>query len=290
MKKSKALLLFLLLGMLLSLTPAYARYNQTDSETILFYPDDILYVDRNQPTTYVGGESRVIIRDWFGEVTDPIPPYEADGTHYYDEVDAARAYMRFNTADLTSALNGYAIESATLVMYLNGMTDGNPAKVEDINVRQVTGASSENYIPGLTWDLQAPPKPQNSYQGRDITFGDVFATQSFGTNSTPGTRVWTQSDSHTLAQLVGAWKGGNVTNYGIVLENDWDGGWQELVNATLYSVNNPGEMDELETIFARGDSYPYLRVKVSVVPEPASCLLALLGMGAFGLAAKRRRA
>lgn len=271
---------------------AYA-YTQPNNSTFIFAPEDALYVDRDQPTTYFGGQQRVVVRDWIGAVVDPGSAYPANTTTYYNEVDVARTFIKFNTDELTGALNNYDITSATLVMRLSNITDGNINKAESINVRQVTSASALDYIKNLTWDLQSPPNSQNNNLGRDVKFGNIFATQDFNTGELLENKFWTSAGSRELSQLADGWRNATIANYGVVLEDDFDADkWAELVNATLYSVDHPEEMDELEVIFAKGNTYyPYLQVSVTpkVVPEPLSCALMLLGSGVLGLAAKRKK-
>ena len=90
--------------------------------------------------------------------------------------------------------------------------------------------------------------------------------------------------------MIDGWRNGTVLNYGVVIENDFDGKWVEVEDAVKYTIDYPSQMNEMEAAFAKQQgSYPYLRVTTTVVPEPASCLLALLGMGALGIAAKRKK-
>jgi hypothetical protein len=91
--------------------------------------------------------------------------------------------------------------------------------------------------------------------------------------------------------MVQGWRDGSIDNYGLVMENDFDGQWAEMVDAVQYSVANPSQMNELVATFSKQEgNYPYLRVSATkVVPEPASMVLALVGAGVLKLASRRKR-
>lgn len=265
--------------------PAFADvlWNE-DHSTAIFYPTNMTYVDRASPLVDFGSEDVLKVGD------DRGAPFQEDGTVYFDAVNAKRAYLRFSTQELQSVFADYDITGATLNLRLSSVIDGagTATSSDAINVRQVTAADSYGYISGLTWDGQAD-------RGVSYSGGTLFADRTFlVSGESGGWKEWEMASSGTgsVAAMVEGWYNGTIPNYGVVLENDFDGKWQELVNATKYSIDNPAQMNELTAIFYKQEnSYPFLKVNVApkIVPEPASFILALAGFGVFGIAGRRKK-
>ncbi len=273
MKKAGLIVLLSVLGVAaVSVTAAFA-YDDKGGGEFWFYPSEVTYVNREFPTTDVGtGSSELMVRDKTTGLKE---------SGHYTNMHVARSYMRFDESEFVTALGSSNIQSASLMLYLKPKTNGDS---DVINVRLVTGASTLDYFPGLTWDAQAD---------LGITFGEAYAARDVspddaGASGTP--LPWTDYGSfHDMAELVGGWRDGGLVNYGFILENDFDGKWKEN-SSTDYTVDFPDEMNELETYFVKGQSFPFLKVTTVPVPEPVSSALFILGAGAFGLRLRRRKA
>ncbi|HQO37541.1 MAG TPA: PEP-CTERM sorting domain-containing protein [Candidatus Omnitrophota bacterium] len=259
---------------------AFAAIQWDVNHTVaLIYPSNMTYVDRADPLNDYGSDSYLKVGDERGNF------FTEGNVTYFDAVNATRTYMRFSNVDLNE-LSGYTIANATLHMYLTSVIDGaGTATTNDtVNVRQVVSANGYNYISGLTWDGQAD---------RDVSFtgGILFASRDIEiSGESTGWKQWetAATGNGTIASMIDGWISNSSTNYGVVLENDFDGVWQELVNGTQYSIDNPTQMNELEAVFAKTQgSYPFLRVQV--VPEPVSSVLMIVGAGVLGLVSSRRR-
>ncbi len=294
----------IMIVMAVSLIPAYASWEyRSDISEVWFYPDadKLLYVDRASPLSFFGLETVLKVGDsapviWTdypyttaaynaGTPETAVDPETGKTVYQFQKVDAKRTYIQFNTDEFQTALSPYTITGAKLVLSLTGMNDLAPSKAEPVNVRLVTSAATSDYLDGLTWDLQ-------SKDNMHVTFGQVYAVTGFGNVPAgfPVAKEWedAQAYGNSMAELVEGWNSGAIANYGLVLENDFDGAWQERVDATLYWIENKDEMNELIAGFNKG---AVLKVAVApkVVPEPLSCALMLLGSGVLGLAAKRKK-
>jgi len=257
---------------------AFAAITWDGNHTVaLIYPSEMTYVDRADPLVDFGDEPYLKVGDERGT-------YNATNGNF-NAVNATRTYMLFSNEDL-GELNGYSITDATLNMYLSSVIDGagNATTYDTINVRQVVSANSHTYMMNLTWDGQAD-------RGVSFSGGTLFASRNVNTTGEgPGFREWetAASGNGTISSMIQGWVSNSSSNYGVLIENDFDGVWQELVNGTQYSIDNPTQMNELEAVFAKTQgSYPFLRVQV--VPEPVSSVLMIVGAGVLGLASSRRR-
>ncbi|HOU35960.1 MAG TPA: DNRLRE domain-containing protein [Candidatus Omnitrophota bacterium] len=257
---------------------AFAAFQWNEEHTVaFFYPSNMTYVDRSDPKTDFGSDPFLKVGDAIG---NPIPD-----SIYYDAVNATRTYLKFNQQELAAELANYTIVSASLNMYLSGVENLPGSSPFDlINVLQVTGANSYSYMQNLTWDRQ---------KERNVTFsgGMMFASLNFNvTGETPGLRTWENASSGngTVTDMVQMWLNEPATNYGVVISNEIDGNWTELVNGTVYQIQRPGQMNELEATFAKSTGY-YPFLKVQVVPEPVSSVLMIVGAGVLGIASSRRR-
>ncbi|HNQ51161.1 MAG TPA: DNRLRE domain-containing protein [Candidatus Omnitrophota bacterium] len=257
---------------------AFAAITWDGNHTVaLIYPSEMTYVDRADPLVDFGDEPYLKVGDERGT-------YNATNGNF-NAVNATRTYMLFSNEDL-GELNGYSITDATLNMYLSSVIDGagNATTYDTINVRQVVSANSHTYMTNLTWDGQAD-------RGVSFSGGTLFASRNVNTTGEgPGFREWetAASGNGTISSMIQGWVSNSSSNYGVLIENDFDGVWQELVNGTQYSIDNPTQMNELEAVFAKTQgSYPFLRVQV--VPEPVSSVLMIVGAGVLGLASSRRR-
>ncbi len=258
-------------------TNAFAAFWNDDHTIAVFYPANMTYVDRSDPKTDFGSDPFLKVGDAIG---NPIP----DST-YYDAVNATRTYLKFNQQELADELANFTIVSASFNMYLSGVENlpGNSSS-DSINVLQVTGANSYSYMQNLTWDRQ---------KERNVTFsgGMMFASLNFSvTGETPGLRTWenTSLGNGTVTDMVQMWLNEPGSNYGVVISNEIDGNWTELINGTVYQIQRPGQMNELEAVFSKQTgTLPFLRVQV--VPEPVSSVLMIVGAGVLGLASSRRR-
>ena len=265
---------------------AWASWQQSggDPNTYLIYPEKMTYVDRSQPLTDVGTGSSVLK---VGDEADVVP----DGNGEFDYIHACRTYLMFKTTDMQAVISGLTISSAALILQETGREIDNigPAPAsEKINIRLVTGLgagySAAGYLNSLSWDGQSD---------RGITYGGVYGSGTFTANNDGGAKTWTGD----VDQLVSGWAEGSLQNFGLVLENDFDGVWSKNNPGdpdSKYKINNPSQMNELEAAFASttGD-YPYIRVTVSpsiVVPEPASGALTLFGIGVMALFRRNKRA
>lgn len=245
----------------------------------LIYPTDMTYVDRADPLHDYGSDSYLKVGDERGNLCSE------DLTMFFDAVNATRTYLRFSTADL-GELSGYTITDAALYMNLSSVIDGpgNYTTYDTINVRQVVYASTYDYIVNLTWDGQAD-------RGISFTSGTLFASRDFNVSGeSAGWKYWetAATGNGTISSMIEGWIANTSTNYGVVIENDFDGVWKEVSNATLYNITYPHQMNELEAVFLKSEgNYPFLRVQV--VPEPVSSVLMIVGAGVLGLASSRRR-
>jgi hypothetical protein len=269
---------FFILCLMASSAFADGQWNANHTVAI-FYPTNMTYVDRASALEDFGSDPFLKVGDERGD------PFKEGNVTYFNAVNATRTYMRFSNADL-SELSGYTITDATLNMRLSNVYDGagNATTYDTINVRQVTGANSYGYISGLTWDGQAD-------RGVSFEGGMLFADRNFNvTGESNGWKEWeiASSGGGTITTMIEGWMANSSTNYGVLVENDFDGGWAELVNGTKYSINNPSQMNELEAVFMKEQgNYPFLRVQV--VPEPISSVLMLVGFGVLGMARKRKK-
>jgi len=264
----------------LTASSAFADVQWNANHTVaMFYPTNMTYVDRASALDDFGSDPYLKVGDERGT------PFTEGNSTYFRAVNATRTYMRFSNSDL-SQLSGYTITDATLNMRLSDLYDGagNATTYDTINVRQVTGAQNYGYISGLTWDGQAD-------RGVSFEGGMLFASRDFNvTGESNGWKEWetASSGNGTISTMIQGWMANSSTNYGVLVENDFDGGWQELVNGTKYSINNPSQMNELEAVFMKETgNYPFL--KVQVVPEPISSVLMLVGFGVLGIARKKKK-
>ena len=121
----------------------------------------------------------------------------------------------------------------------------------------------------------------------------------FSGNSSEGWREWYDPTLYylstlELADLVREWVDDEQTNYGMMLEDDFDANWWDF-NASIEDsgVVRDG-LNELEVLFYRyysdkgshqGDrtKRPYLLVTAEPIPEPATIILFILSGGLFSL-------
>ncbi len=206
-----------------------------------FTPSQITYTDRNTPLTDVGTSSSSLK---VGDEADNVPDINGE----YDYIHSCRLYMRFPVSSLQSSLSGLPIASATVSLAETGREFDNIATTEPINVRQVTGLgagySADTYLINLTWDGQSDA---------GITYGTVYASSDLTPDNDGGTKTW----SGTLDQLVSGWIDGSITNYGIVLENDFDSTWSKITPGdpnSKYNITSPAHMNEVETIFSKSSA------------------------------------
>ncbi|MFA5099968.1 MAG: DNRLRE domain-containing protein, partial [Candidatus Omnitrophota bacterium] len=265
-KTSIKLFVFSLIIFMALAANAFAAIQWDSNHTVgLMYPSEMTYVDRADPLSDFGDEPYLKVGDERGTYNTT--------TGNFNAVNATRTYMLFSNDDL-SELNGYSITDATLHMYLSSVIDGvgNATTNDTINVRQVVSANSHTYMTNLTWDGQAD-------RGVSFSNGTLFASRDINTiGEGAGWREWetAASGNGTISSMIQGWVSNSSSNYGVLIENDFDGGWQELVNGTQYSIDNPMQMNELEAVFSKQTgTLPFLRVQV--VPEPVSSVLMIVG-------------
>ncbi len=259
------------------------QQSESDANVYLFYPGKMTYVDRIQPLTDVGTGASILK---VGDEADNIP----DTNGEYDFIHACRTYLMFSAGDFQEGLDGKQISSVALILKETGRDIDTIAAApasEPINVRQVTGLgsgySAAGYLNGLTWDGQSD---------RGITYGGIYSSCNFTADNDGGDKIW----AGNLQQLVSGWMSGGIANYGMVLENDFDGIWSKITPGdpdSKYQIADATQMNELEAVFDRtsGNS-PYIRVAVSpstVVPEPTGGALTLLGFGVLALFRKKKK-
>lgn len=203
------------------------------------YPEVVTYVDRSCPDkSFVGTDGDVKVGDLGRNLNDR----NKTNDRYYP----ARVYIKFNTDDLKGKLAGRVIKSATL--YLYGKEIKNIGQASDvIQLRRVNNAWPRNN--SFTWNDQKDWR----WKGTDI-----YASCRFDESTEKeGWKTWEKSifGGRRLYQLVQGWVKGNIPNYGVVLENDFNSRWWKsgMVNAE--------QLNEIEVTFRREDVY--LTVSVS---------------------------
>lgn len=255
--RSKGIILTLcVMGCLLVSSQSYAAQ-------IVFYPDEATHVNRFSPDeSFVGVDTDLKVRDLGLNLNDG----NIANNLYYP----ARTYIKFDTDALIEKLSGVAIVSATLHLYETGRTYLRQTS-DVIHLRSVNNDWPQD--DSFTWNDQESWR----WDGDDI-----FASLMFdATNEGQGWKTWQSSaiSGNDLSQLIQGWVTGDITNYGLVLENDVNAKWW---NPALLDEE---QLNELEVLFRRDNVY----LTVSVVPEPITIIPFAMGIGFLGLLKIRRK-
>lgn len=231
----KALFVLLVAGILLISARAYAV---TGTE-FQFWADEATYINREMGySTNYGSAEYLRVRD--ASTPNSTPPYP----NLF-----SRTLLKFTDSDLAQ-LSGLTILSASLHLYEYERTASSTS--DEVNLRRATSDWDEDDV---TWETRPTFAARTAYRLFDST------------DTTPGWRSWQGS----LADIVGWWVTGAESNYGLMLENDWDGEIKEI-NSKFYSDDYTYTGD---TSF-----HPYLRI--TATPEPVSSILLVLGAGCLG--------
>jgi len=191
--------------------------------------------------------------------TSPGSNYGSSG--YLTVKDAAgigQIYLQFSDESLKQ-LSGTVILSATLYayQYAGAYTPG-----DDISAHRVMSDWSAD---SLTW---------NNKPAFDTQAPSALALLS-------GTNAWRKWEG--LEGIVAWWLGKD--NYGLVLENSSDAQLEEL-NARFYSSDYAtlNKRPYLEVVAeALPETLPKAPLSTATVPEPASIVLYIMGIGAIGI-------
>jgi len=171
----------------------------------------------------------------------------------------SRALIKFNDADLAQ-LSGLEILSASVHLFECGR-DAATSSEDRVNLFRVTEDWAEGTV---NWDNQPG-------YAVELSRSRLFDAD----DPTPGWRKW-----DNLETLASSWVTGTADNYGIMLENDLDGLYNEM-NVRFRST------EYLTADGDRGIYRPYL--KITATPEPFSAVLFGLGSCLFGAYAIRKK-